>query len=266
MDLVATCLAPEGCLPGAIAAFRMPAAAALLAGVPGVLFDNLDTSERCLVADESEKLRKGPGVQHAVDLPGLLGAVSDAKQLLDMQNAAVSSHGIDDLPADAVVLAPGPSGLSSLAALDHAGLALALESLTVAKVPSARVAQRLAVEEPDDARSGEDGEVGEAQIKAEVRTVMTGNLLGLDGQHEVPILASLDDFRDPVRQLDEVLPDFGYKHRKPQEPLGRGNPDDALVRKDAQVLDREPQGQEPAEPWLRCLVFLASSCLHGPVD
>ena len=183
-----------------------------------------------------------------------------------MQNAAVSSHGIDDLPADAVVLAPDPSGLSSLAALDHAGLALALEGLTVPEVPPARVAQRLAVEEPDDARSGEDGQVGDAQIEAEVLAVMTGNLLGLDGQHQVPILASLDEFGDPVRQLDEVLPDFGYKHGKPQEPLGRGNPDDALICKDPQILDRKPQGQESPELWLRCLAFLASSCLHGPVD
>ena len=73
---------------------------------------------------------------------------------------------------------------------------------------------------------------------------MTGNLLGLDGQHEVPILASLDEFGDLVRQVDEVLPGFGDKDRKPQEPLGGGNLDDALVWKDPQVLDRKPQGQE----------------------
>ena len=61
-------------LPGAVAAFRMPA---LLAGVPGVLFDNPD-GERCLVADEAEKLRKGQ-LQHAVDLPDGRGCFSTCR-------------------------------------------------------------------------------------------------------------------------------------------------------------------------------------------
>ena len=131
VHLVAAGLALETCLPGPVAPLRMPTAAAPLAGMPRVLFDNLDTGERCLVADEAQKLRERPGMQHAAHLPRLLGAVADAEQLLDMQNAAAGSHAIDDLTAEAVILAPYPSGLAPLAALDPADLALSSQGLTV---------------------------------------------------------------------------------------------------------------------------------------
>ena len=148
-------LAAKSCLPGSVAAFRMPAATALLARMPRVLLDDLYAGPCRLVADEAKKLREGPSVKHAVDLARLLGPIPDTEQLLDVKDAALFSDGIDDLPADAVILAPHPSGLAFLAAL-------ALQCLPVSEVPSASVTQRLAVEEPDDARSTEDGEVGEA--------------------------------------------------------------------------------------------------------
>ena len=75
--------------------------------------------------------------------------------------------------------------------LDHTGLALFLQVLPVSRVPSSGVAQSLAVEEPDDARAGEDSQVGKADIEAEVHAVLTRNILGLDGYHQVPVVATL---------------------------------------------------------------------------
>ena len=137
-----------------------------------------------------------------------------------MQNAAVNSHGIDDLPADAAILAPDPSGLVRLAAFDHADFALALESLPVSEVPSASVTQRPGVEELDDTRAGEDGQVGDTDVEAEVRAVLTRNILGLFGRHEVPILASLDEFGGPVWVSDLQIPSSrpGLRHRNPSDP------------------------------------------------
>lgn len=45
----------------------------------------------------------------------------------------MSGYGIDDLPADAVVLAPDPSGFVSLTAFDRAGLALFLQHLLISR-------------------------------------------------------------------------------------------------------------------------------------
>ena len=153
MNLVAACLAAEACLSGPIAPFRMAALAAFLAGISWVFLDDLHASQSGFVPDEREELRKGPSMNHAVHLVGHLCAVADAEQLLDVQDATAGGYGVDDLSADAMVFAPDPSGFSPLTALDHAELALALQSLSVTKVPSSGKAQRFAVKELDDAGS-----------------------------------------------------------------------------------------------------------------
>ena len=175
----------------------MQATVALLAGVPGVFFDDHDACERCLVPDECEELGERPDVQNATHVAGFLGPVADAGQLLDVQDAAAGSHGVNILPADVVILALDPSGLSSLAAFDHAGLALFLQRLPVAEVLSSGMAQRVAVE-LDDAPSGKDGEIDEADVKSEMRTVLTRNILGLDGKHPVRMLAALVELENAV--------------------------------------------------------------------
>ena len=82
--------------------------------MPRLLFDDLYAGQCRLEADKRQELSKRPGMNHVVDLAGHLRAVTDAQQLFKVHDAAVSGCGIDDLPADAVVLAPDPSGLASL--------------------------------------------------------------------------------------------------------------------------------------------------------
>ena len=76
------------------------------------------------------------------------------------------------------------------------------------------------MEELDDTRAGEDGKVGETDVEAEVRAVLTRKILGLFGRHEVPILASLDEFGDPIWVSNLRIPSSrtGLLHRIPSDP------------------------------------------------
>ena len=93
------------------------------------------------------------------------------KELLDVQHAAVGRHRVNDMTADAMILAAHPARLASLAALHHAELASALQRLEVAKEASTGVAQRLAVEEPNNAGAGQHGQVCKPNLKAKMRPV-----------------------------------------------------------------------------------------------
>ena len=68
-----------------------------------------------------------------------------------------------------------------------------------------------------------------------------------------------------MRQVEEVLPGFGYKDGKAQETVGGGNSGSTTVREDAQVFDSEPERQEAPQFWSGRLSKLKYKCEAGGV-
>jgi hypothetical protein len=76
-----------------------------------------------------------------------------------------------------------------------------------------------------------------------MRTIESRNILTLDRQHQVPVLAMLDNFRNRMGETNVIPKHVGDDEREPQETVRGCDPDDGLIWKDAQVLCRQLQGE-----------------------
>jgi hypothetical protein len=136
-----------------------------------------------------------------------------------------------------------------------------LQGLSRAEVPAAGVSERFAIEEAHEPRPTQDGQVGYAEVKTEVWafSVTCRNILTGDGEHEVPVSASLNQFAGAVRLLDLDLETGRDDHGQPQKPVWRCDPQYALISEQAEIFCRQANRERLGEAWrLRPTIPLAS--------
>ena len=83
-----------------------------------------------------------------------------------------------------------------------------------------------------------------------MRAVLTRNILSLDGEQQVPVLAALDDFGDGMGQVDKVAAQVRQDDRKPQKAVWRADACHVAVGEDTQIFHGKVQGQEAPQFWL----------------
>jgi len=163
----------------------MSALTASLARVTRIFLDNFDACEDGLIVDKSEQLSERPRVDHAADLGGSLASLANASEPFDVKHATGFSNEIHDLPADPVIHLSCPPRFSTLRSLDHADLAFLLECLTIAEVAAPNISERLAVEELHEIGTGQDGDIGDPEIKTKMWLLIFNrrNILAINDEH-----------------------------------------------------------------------------------